>query len=914
MSTVIRANERSWAISLISDINIMLQHLTLKICCAGGESTVSTGHQSMFPDVLLYGDESQTQILQGWELKMPDTLITDNTFIYDAERKARSLGLNSFFIWNFTAGVLYVKEYGQYKIAKQWNNTNHITTRNDVAKHKQDWVSAIREILIEINAYLISGIIKGASLGAIISDSIVATIIERNKQTVSRTLHKAAVSDAKMQAAIDVWWDEIKTEFSFDEKNQFDAYAKILLLNWANRIVFAHLIKYSHNAALDVENIDFKTSVCDADKIFLSITERCDFYNIFHGMNYNNYITEEAWHDIIDLNVFLTKNGLKKIQQSSLQSILEKTVDMSKRELNGQFTTPVILADILVRLTVHNWESNIIDPCCGTGSIPQAVIENKMKRLTDTKKCIETTWASDKFSFPLQIANISLTNAETINMPNRIFQSNVFELSAGKMIEIVNPTDGQIINVEMPYFDVVNSNLPFIPFEKIDNNERAIISAIASDIQLESGIVLSERNDYYSYIIFALRKILTDSGRIGVITSNSWLGTLSGQQFFKALRYFFNVEQLHISNTTRWFDNAQVITLILLLSKKTEMDENPSAKTIFAKWNKSLIELKNEDLKSKLINSSILEQELDASVVSLLKYSACEIEKVLKLSVSISALFHDILWLLDIEDKLIRIEEVFTVVRGERRGWDKLFYPEKGHKIESSYIKKVLKSAKNVKSLIAEPDFDAFCCSKSLEELEALNHYGAVKWIHRFINEPNEVGIPLTQSLKRKDMYWYEMKDSSTADIVTTMNPDKRLFFSRFDEPTFINQRLIGLKCRNEYSDRILNHALLNSIIGMFYIEAVGFGRGLGALDFNSKTIRKAFMLNPKLVEDSCRIEIIEKFTPLLSRNVYPTAQELNLQDRLDFDLAVLKAYGIESYYESIKTSLLSMQSMRLGI
>ncbi|KRG12683.1 hypothetical protein ACA29_11005 [Lederbergia galactosidilytica] len=70
------------------------------------------------------------------------------------------------------------------------------------------------------------------------------------------------------------------------------------------------------------------------------------------------------------------------------------------------------------------------------------------------------------------------------------------------------------------------------------------------------------------------------------------------------------------------------------------------------------------------------------------------------------------------------------------------------------------------------------------------------------------------------------MKDTATADICTTMNPDQRLFFAKFDEPTFINQRLIGLKQKSNYQDIELYHALLNSIIGMFYIEAIGFGRG----------------------------------------------------------------------------------------
>ena len=107
MPTIVRRNERSWAIELISEINLMLSGLDLKIKRAGGESTLSVNRTSMFPDVLLYADEGQTQILQGWELKCPDTPITDTVFINDAKRKAEALNLNSFFLWNFTQGDFY---------------------------------------------------------------------------------------------------------------------------------------------------------------------------------------------------------------------------------------------------------------------------------------------------------------------------------------------------------------------------------------------------------------------------------------------------------------------------------------------------------------------------------------------------------------------------------------------------------------------------------------------------------------------------------------------------------------------------------------------------------------------------------------------------------------------------------------
>lgn len=41
MGTVVRRNERSWAIEIISQINGMLKRLNIRIRKAGGESTLS---------------------------------------------------------------------------------------------------------------------------------------------------------------------------------------------------------------------------------------------------------------------------------------------------------------------------------------------------------------------------------------------------------------------------------------------------------------------------------------------------------------------------------------------------------------------------------------------------------------------------------------------------------------------------------------------------------------------------------------------------------------------------------------------------------------------------------------------------------------------------------------------------------
>ena len=917
MPTVIRDNERSYAIDLISQINSLAQRYTLQIKCAGGERTISTSRNSrMFPDVMLYGDETRTQILQGWELKLPDTLITDEVFIKDAQRKAVSLGLNSCFIWNFSAGVLYIKDrVGAFQIAKQWNITSHIRSRADVETYRADWEKAIQKIILELNQYFIDGEITSASLGEIISDSVIAMIIERNKSLVAAELKSQSIVNTVMGAGIDVWWSEVGIEFAADEQDKYNAYAKIVILNWTNRIVFAHLIKRLHNAASRVENITLDISATDANVIFASISAECDFFNIFSSLDYNQFVPQDTWSDLMELNQFLIENGIDEIEQTTLQTILENSVSTTKRELAGQFTTPTILADLLGKLTVLDWSKPCLDPCCGTGSIPQAILNQKKTRL-DITAAVQSTWASDKFAYPLQVANISLTSPETINEPIRIFKHNVFNMVCGENIEIVNPVDGSLMDITIPKYGTIASNLPFIPFESISGDDLRFANQVISEVAENTGHILSGRSDIYCSIIFSLHKLLDSNGRVGVITSNSWLGTVWGNIFFKAVQHYFAVNQVHISGNGRWFQNAQVVTVILVLTKKNAIEPPQGTEQLsFFRWNRTLSEIEDDVLLSdSIVRSALLNRELDAETLSLSSYSNEQIEILLSLNISLNALFHGVIWLQDIKDSLVPINKVFQVIRGERRGWDDMFYPAPNHGIEPDYIKQVLKNARGVKTLIVTADSDAFCCSETTDELQQRNHTGALNWIRRFEGGVNGTGKPLPQVLAKANMHWYEMKDSSTADICTTMNPDQRLFYSRFEEPTFINQRLIGLRKNPEFQDAELNHALLNSIVGMFFIEAAGFGRGLGALDISKKSVEQTFMLDPRLVSVDDRAIILEKFAVVCSRDVMNTLQELQQRDRIEFDKSVLQAFGIINYYDNIKDSLISMQKSRLSV
>ena len=83
---------------------------------------------------------------------------------------------------------------------------------------------------------------------------------------------------------------------------------------------------------------------------------------------------------------------------------------------------------------------------------------------------------------------------------------------------------------------------------------------------------------------------------------------------------------------------------------------------------------------------------------------------------------------------------------------------------------------------------------------------------------------------------------------------------------------------------------MLNSILGIFYIEAIGFGRGLGVLDLNKNKVEERFrMLNPELISEESKAEIIELYKVMESRDVKSIRYELDEEGLILKEIAYTK-------------------------
>lgn len=910
-----RENERSWAIDLISKINSgaivckedsIIQH-------AGGEMGLSTGSGSLFPDVLLFGDKGKTSVLQGWELKYPDTPITDQELFKNAVQKAKLLGVNSFLLWNVSVAQLYVnnEKNGKYELLKEWDNLKHITKRSEVAYNMAEINQVLESILKDLEYYFRNGTLRTEKIFNSIVNEQMLSLAFNNIENCANSLKKASTIDSNFYDEVILWWETEGLSYGKGADRWIEL-SRLAIISLMNKLIFANILKKYNSHAQIINQFNDSCTIEECLATFNEISEKCDFYNIFEEKPGERYIDTATFKVLTNFNDYILNLDFNNYSDSLLEELLSIVVTRSKRKVAGQFSTPQELAMILTSLTMTDKSSRISDPCCGTGTIVKAAYDLKVVSGIDSSEAIEQIWAGDKFRYPLQFAMLALSSPENLGKQINIYKDDVFNLNASYKVELHSPISKGTFEVELGEFDAVVSNLPFVQQEIL-----AELNSEAITFVEELNETFDGRSDLYAYIALKIDEILSEKGTAGLIVSNSWLGTEFGEKFFDELKDRYHIKYIVTSGKGRWFQNADVVTNIIVLEKGNTSIER---KVNFITLKKTIQEIVGDGEKEQQFeNVSTMVAKIRRNISSGLyesnSYSYDEIESLNKLGVIKNALFADCSWLFDFEDKLVPLTNFFNVKRGERRGWNPLFYP-KNHNIEPDYIAPVMKKLDTSSYIMnLSASIQGFSCTKTIEELEELNHTGALDWIKSFETVKNGNGELLTKSLAKKNVHWYEMPLKSSFDIGLLINPDERLFFSKAPQPVFFDQRLTGLVRKNPQDNLDLLVAVLNSIIGIYYIEAIGFGRGLGVLDLNKNKIENKFkMLNPSLISDKDKLIILNLYRELEKRQVMPLLQEIQQRDRYDFDMAVLKAFGLEKYFDNIRNSLVQLFRIRKSV
>lgn len=617
----------------------------------------------------------------------------------------------------------------------------------------------------------------------------------------------------------------------------------------------------------------------------------------------------------------------KILPSEVIGNILENLVPNHEKQKFGQYFTSEDLSNLVAFSAIKNRNFNVIDPTSGTGTFLNSFYQIlSFLGKKNHQELLTQIWGNDISHFPAVLSVINLYKQKVEDVANfpRVIRQDYFNLTPKQIIQIPDNKDiSKVNNIELPSFDAIISNFPFIQQEDIPNEVltdyfRGEFQKTQSAFLEDVSFKINERSDYYIYCFYNSLKFLKPNGYVAAITSNAWLGKNYGLQFKKFLLDNFSIEYVFQSSAEHWFKNSQVSTIFITL-KKGKSDSPTRFVTLDFKLDDYFEEGKVEENLQKIEDlytqidicetPSNIEWAKDKTYpkvfhkvddsVSVSIVSRASLENSLKSQENWATFFIAENPLSIFEKKLINPQgTVFTNGRGTRTGQDAMHIfkadDAKKLKIEKEFLQPLLKSSRDVKTILHNQPSNhyLFICDKPEKELK-LKYPNSLKWIKKFEGQTNKTGIPLPQVFKNRKPFWYTLKNEKPANIFISINPDKKLFFSYSPSPIHLNQRLVAIRANPK--DVELIAALLNSIVSLLVVELNGVSRNLGALDLNAdffKTKMKIF--NPNLLNATDKKEILKKFKLLANRLIENYDKEFSNLDRMNFDKAIFKAFGYD--------------------
>jgi type I restriction-modification system DNA methylase subunit len=247
-------------------------------------------------------------------------------------------------------------------------------------------------------------------------------------------------------------------------------------------------------------------------------------------------------------------------------STLDVTLNKKLRKDTGAHYTPVILANYVALQIVNQLKNinfdkkntlRILDPAVGDGELLYALIKHLYERgfkdievfgFDINQEAVDAAQSLIRQEFPN--INFTIENRDFLEWVSISYINSLFSLKQELL------------------FDLIIANPPYVRTQ--------IIGAKKSQ-QLAENFNLSGRVDLYHAFLGGIVKILKPHGIVGIIVSNRFLTTKSGEAVRVNLLNDFNILHVWDLGDTRLFE-AAVLPAILLLEKKNKERENSTPK------------------------------------------------------------------------------------------------------------------------------------------------------------------------------------------------------------------------------------------------------------------------------------------------------------------------------------------------
>ena len=210
------------------------------------------------------------------------------------------------------------------------------------------------------------------------------------------------------------------------------------------------------------------------------------------------------------------------------------------------------LADLPQRGTIR-----VLDPAVGDGALLDALIKCLPAAVG---KRVEV-WGYDTDPEAVRIASARLAE-DFPGLPVHIEQKDFLEYVLG-----LQPVGGLFAQGQDDPFDLVIANPPYVRTQILGATQ-------AQELALSFG--LTGRVDLYYPFLLGISRVLVNGGVAGVITSNRFLTTKSGQAVRRALLSSFQIAHVWDLGDTKLFDAAVLPSILLAKGRFSAQHPHPA--------------------------------------------------------------------------------------------------------------------------------------------------------------------------------------------------------------------------------------------------------------------------------------------------------------------------------------------------
>lgn len=557
--------------------------------------SAGAGGRPKYPDIVIW-EKGRRRAALVIELKRPPYDPLNAEVMEDASVKASMIGARYFATSNMQNLVLFDRHkegpildtaIGTYTICRAIARPRDI----DRAEVRAEMRSGLKAFLLDFAKIYAGKEVRSAiPVGELLIYKM-RFFVDSLSPLFADALIEKFERDADFRRRLQGWFAEQgwRPPLSGERYDDFYRAARQYLYLMANKLVFYYALKkhYPDLPSIDVEDVESGEGLRRrlAARFGDAVRYSGDYETIF-GMDFIEQFpipdgaVEHFKRFVEDLSQF----EFEKLDFPDLGKIFDKLIPPEERHKLGQYFTsqrhsdgtywPDVV-DLILGFTVRSPDAVVLDGAVGAGTfLVRAYARLKyLEPKLSHKDILARLFGVDIAKFPALLAAINLAIRDLSVKENYpiVVVRDFFDVEPSGAIEAWANIQRRLHlltqkerAVPIPLVDAFVGNPPYTRQEEVEDYIPGYKDKLAKRVRDDWGFEVGKRASLYVYFIIHGMKFLKEGGRLGYVTSNSWLDVDYGKYLQQFLLQHAKIVAVIESKAERWFEDADINAAILI--------------------------------------------------------------------------------------------------------------------------------------------------------------------------------------------------------------------------------------------------------------------------------------------------------------------------------------------------------------